>query len=165
MSIIWFMDGVKHEGAEPPPGFQEQSPSKAIPSPEGSGNRFCVSALMTTALLTAEENDSCEEALIALEEEDFHHLPVTDGEGRLVGIVSDRDLLQNRAAKVGELMTKRVLTATLEADLQEVAQHLTEERVHCLVVVNEQLEPIGIVTSFDILTYLVKHPTFELWNR
>lgn len=163
MSILWFVDGV-FQGEEPPQKLETQ-PQYDSDGMNTAGDRICISAVMTTNLLTAENGDSCEEALEALEEEDFHHLPVTDDRGVLVGVVSDRDLLRNLDKTVGQVMTTRVLTAIPETELQQAALAMTEQRIHSLVVIDEDHVPRGILTSYDILTYLVKHPRYELWSQ
>ena len=162
MGVLWFVDGV-FQGEEPlHAGLQRQAQP-----PEGlntAGERICIGSVMTTDLLTAENGDTCEEALEALDEEEFHHFPVTDGSGVLVGVVSDRDLLRYPEKTVGDVMTTRVLTAVAETELQTAAQAMTEQRVHCLIVIDSEQIPQGILTSYDILTYLVNHPGYQLWS-
>ena len=97
-------------------------------------------------------------------EQGFSHLPVVD-EGRLVGLVSDRDLLRSQASSVGKMMVGRVLTTGPGADLKEVAEALVNCRFHSLVVVDGELAPVGIVTSTDLLGYLVEHPAFGLYSQ
>lgn len=156
---MWFIDGVFHPDESDLPPRDPGDPGDANPG----STRICLDRVMTRSLLTAEDKDTCEEALDALEEEDFHHLPVTCADGRLVGVVSDRDLLKKDGHTVGEVMTTRVLTASPETELQTAAQAMIEEKVHCLVAIDEWQAPIGLLTSYDILSYLVNHPRYELW--
>ena len=51
------------------------------------------------------------------------------------------------------------------ADLKEVAEALVNCRFHSLVVVDGELAPVGIVTSTDLLGYLVEHPAFGLYSQ
>lgn len=118
---------------------------------------------MTREPLVAERGDACSEALVALEEEDFHHLPVVDQEGILVGIVSDRDLISCEQGQVGKVMTQTVLVATEGTELAEVSRAMVGRRFHCVVVINLEGRPVGIVTSYDILRHLVRHPGYQLW--
>lgn len=157
--IRWLKGGVfrsEPETSEDPPGHSllEHSPP---------AETVLVGHVMTASPLTAVAEDTCEAALEALEEEDFHHLPVTDAAGMLVGVVSDRDLLEQPALRVEQVMTRSVLTARPETELQEASKALIEERFHCLVVVDQNACPIGILTSYDILKFLVRHPAFPLW--
>jgi CBS domain-containing protein len=95
------------------------------------------------------------------------HLPVLD-EGRLVGIVSQRDLLSAslsrsldfepsarrtflRSVEVGEVMAKDVATVGPETPLAEAARLLVGRRIGCLPVVDPGGTLIGLVTETDLL--------------
>ncbi len=54
---------------------------------------------------------------------------------------------------VTELMTKKVITATLDTSLREVMKMLHAERFLCLVIVDDKT-PIGIITERDMVTIL-----------
>jgi CBS domain-containing protein len=119
--------------------------------------------IMTRDVTTVGPDSLSEEALNILDESNFHHLPVVDAEGRLIGLVSDRDLL-GREGTLDQRMISRVLTASPDTGLQEAAKALVEQRFHCLVVVDEERRPQGMITGFDLLRYLVKHPAMQLWQ-
>lgn len=123
-----------------------------------------VEQLMSRPVVSVAPEASLVDALQLLAEHGFTHLPVVD-EGRLVGLVSDRDLLGSQAASVGQMMVRRVLTTGPGADLKEVAQALVSCRFHSLVVIDGEATPIGIVTSTDLLGYLVEHPAFGLYSQ
>jgi CBS domain-containing protein len=110
------------------------------------------------------------EAYALMAEYGIGHLPVL-AEGRLVGIVSDRDL--HRAARlrdarkpadvshlfatpVAEIMT-RAPFATVEplATIREAAAKLLAFDVHSLPVVEEGDRLVGLLTSSDLLRALV----------
>jgi len=94
------------------------------------------------------------------------HFPVLE-DGRLVGIVSQRDLLAAsltrvldfdgahrraflRSVEVREVMTASVRTVTPETTLAEVARLLDRHKIGCAVVV-ERERPVGLVTETDLL--------------
>jgi acetoin utilization protein AcuB len=99
----------------------------------------------------------------------FRHLPVIDAEGRLVGLISDRDLAAVRTqeptqkhmtsggtlVRVGEIMHTDVITAPPDYPLEEAARLMIERRISSLPVV-EDGRLIGILTDIDIFTQFVR---------
>jgi CBS domain-containing protein len=67
-------------------------------------------------------------------------------------------LMRGRASglRVGELMSRPPLTVSLSATLVEAARIMRDERVHRLVVVNEQDEPIGVLSATDYVTLIAE---------
>lgn len=122
-----------------------------------------VGELMSRDLVTVTSKTSAVEALKMLKDTGCHHLPVVNENRRLIGLVSDRDLL-GRESDLGERMNPQVLTASPTTDLQEASQALVSQKFHSLVVIDEEQRPVGIVTSFDLLNYLVEHPAMKLWQ-
>jgi CBS domain-containing protein len=97
----------------------------------------------------------------------LRHLPVVDRRGRLVGIITDRDLrqvifmpaLRDRVPEVGELlrgltvsdiMTREVVVVKPGARINEAARLMHEKRIGGLPVV-ERGRVVGIITETDIL--------------
>lgn len=95
-----------------------------------------------------------------------HHLPVVNAEGRLVGIVTDRDCRRAFQAPVlpiddprarlvptdltvGEVMTEQVITVTPGATLLEAAQLMRDHDISCLPVVLDGAL-VGIITKTDL---------------
>jgi CBS domain-containing protein len=88
-------------------------------------------------------------------------LPVVDATGKLVGVLSQTDLVRARANQqlaknwpglaVGEIMTKPALTIAATARLDEAVKVMEERRVHRLVVTDETANPIGIISTSDLV--------------
>ena len=80
-------------------------------------------------------------------------LPVTTAEGRLVGIITRRDLrfLEDWALPISEVMTKESLvTATGTVTLEEAEKILMAKKVEKLLLVDEDLRLTGLITIKDI---------------
>ena len=80
-------------------------------------------------------------------------LPITTAEGRLVGIITRRDLrfLEDWALPIAEVMTKESLvTATGTVTLEEAEKILMAKKVEKLLLVDEDLRLTGLITIKDI---------------
>lgn len=93
------------------------------------------------------------DALNMMKEYHIGGIPVVDDEGRLVGIVTNRDLRfeRNLDRKIDEVMTKENLVVTHQStDLEEAAQILQEHKIEKLPVVDNDGRLVGLVTYKDI---------------
>lgn len=104
----------------------------------------------------------------------FHHLPVLDGK-ELVGIVSYFDLIRvsfeqsfgvkdtqavyavlDHTLDIEAIMTKNPVFIHSTGTILEAAEKLSTGKFHSLPVVNEEHELLGIITSKDLIDYLIK---------
>ena len=129
------------------------------PKPEGAPSLpRCVADVMTRQLVTVAPEQSFGEAVGIMANRPYRHLLVVRPDGRLAGVISDRDLLRKIAATndwktktVEEVMTRKVLTVTPETSLSVAAQEIVARRINCLPVLDEKDRLCGIVTSTDLL--------------
>ena len=84
-----------------------------------------------------------------------HSVPILDGEGRLVGIVTSSDLVEEWAPEMGvqTVMTRNVETVGRHRSVVDAARTMVTKRIHHLVV-TERDSIIGVVSSFDLLKHL-----------
>lgn len=122
--------------------------------------------VMSHPARTVPSTMSLADAYRLMHERDLRHLPVVD-EGRLVGVVTDRDLRLvtsslhphpfERTAAVGEIMSKDLVTATPLDPVEEAARQMRRRKIGCLPVVEEdEEEVVGIVTGTDLLDALMR---------
>ena len=133
---------------------------------------------MTEHLVTLSPEASVAEALTLCRKRRIRHIPILD-EGRLVGIVSDRDLRDasptlgdpERARilqeiRVADVMSREVITVDPQDSIENAAQQMYELKIESLPVVAEgavagagstvgEEEVLGIVTSSDVMRALV----------
>lgn len=126
-----------------------------------------VEELMESEVVTLEASDRLDLADDVMRLGHVRHIPVLD-EGRVVGIVTHRDLLAASLSKtlsfdpgqrrtflrsidVGEVMTRDVATVAPGATLDEAAKLLLGRRIGCLPVVKPDGTLVGLVTETDLL--------------
>lgn len=118
-----------------------------------------VSAVMTPRLLTISSAAPLPDAAWGLSLQGIAGAPVTDEQGKLVGVLSRSDLADPRALRgdadaphtVRDAMTP-VLLAVRDSDPVSFAvRRLVETGVHRLIVVDAAGAPVGILTPMDVL--------------
>jgi len=120
-------------------------------------------AIMTTDLVTVRPNASIEEAIEILLNQSISGLPVTDEDGRLVGVITEFALLavayDNRVKNhtVNQHMTREVITVDLNDPVSRVADLCIVHRVRRVpVMLDGRL--VGIIARRDVLRALVESP-------
>lgn len=131
----------------------------------------CVRVWMSAPAVVARETMTLPEARLLLTELNIRRLPVVDGGGDLVGIVTEGDINRisdsanfdedayNAAYKVKDLpvrefMRRPVLSVTPETCLREVAQLMIAHHIHGVPVVLGK-RVIGVITVSDLLRWMV----------
>jgi acetoin utilization protein AcuB len=119
-----------------------------------------VSQYMTPAPVTIGVNDDYATAFDIMEGRDLHHLPVVNGRGDVVGIVTRRDLqlaarfFHEAPAEVSEVMHAPVVTISADAGLAAAAERMMAERIGCLPVVDDGRHLAGMLTETDLFRAL-----------
>lgn len=123
-----------------------------------------VADLMSLDPVAVEATASIEEAETLLREHRITGLPVVDEDERLVGVISQTDLLylaipsvralihhKDRGIRVGEVMSTPPVTIDATAPLVEAAQVMDRGHLHRLVVVDGHGRPIGVLAAMDFV--------------
>lgn len=126
---------------------------------------------MSTDLITVDPDTSVMKASQILKENDIRRMPVMV-EGKLVGLVTDRDLKEASPSKattldmhelyyllselkVQDIMAKRVLTIRETDTIERAAVIMLENRVTGLPVVDEDGNLVGMLSQGDIFRVLI----------
>jgi CBS-domain-containing membrane protein len=128
-----------------------------------------VSDIMTPGVFTVSEDTAASEAAWGLTWRRMGGAPVADREGRLVGMLSKTDLIDPQPrqwiqgeATAGDLMGGEDLQTVYADDPAMVAvRSMARHNVHRLVVLNQEGEPVGMVTAFDVVATLARGGRFE----
>ena len=134
-----------------------------------------ISDVMTSTVVTIQIDDTLQTAKEIFDNTHFHHLPVlgdgTVSDGKLRGVVSDRDLLKALSPNIGtaaetlkdlsclnkkvhQVMTRKLITLEATADIYDAIAIFNRHRVSCIPIVDEALTIQGILSWRDILKAL-----------
>ena len=132
-----------------------------------------VSDRMSAPAITISPDTPFQEAVRIMRENGFRRLPVVDKSGRLVGIVSERDLLHASPSpasslsiwemnyllwkiKISELMSKNVIGVALDMPIEKAAQLMVANKIGGLPVINDAGVVVGVITETDIFKTFVE---------
>jgi acetoin utilization protein AcuB len=121
---------------------------------------------MTNLVLTVSPEESVQEALVSMRKEHIRRFPVVDKKGKLVGIVSESDLLNASPSEatslsvweisylvskitVERVMTKDVITVTEDTPIEEAARIMADKKIGALPVMKGE-KLVGIITETNL---------------
>lgn len=150
---------------------QEPSPRRSVRT---------ASDLMSQPVVFLTPEDTVGDAWDLVCDKRFRHIPILAGLGdterrRLVGIVSDRDLLRVAGTPnhrpvdaVGErslrtLMKSPVFSAVPSTPLRDIAKVMFYEHIGAMPICTQGGELVGILTRSDVLRSLLVHGPLDLW--
>jgi CBS domain-containing protein len=116
---------------------------------------------MSPAPITITADIDVHAALRLLQEHAVRRLPVTDASGRVLGIVTERDLLLavshylSIPIEVETIMTRPVVATTPDAPLAEAAMLMVNHKIGGLPIVDTDQQLVGIITESDIFRAFV----------
>ncbi len=114
-------------------------------------------SIMTQPVICTRESTAAKEVVHVLLSGHFSGVPVLDSHDRVVGVITEFDLLNAlKAGKdlsstlVGEVMTKGAITADASATISEIVSIMTEKNILRLPI-TRQGALVGVVARPDIL--------------
>lgn len=128
---------------------------------------------MTKEVATLTPDRSMMKASKMMKDKAISCLPIVDEEGRIVGIVSDRDIKDASPSKattldmhelyyllseikIQDIMTKKVVTIRSDETVEKAAVLMLEGHFGSLPVVDEENKVVGIITDTDVFKVLVE---------
>lgn len=134
-----------------------------------------VHEVMTHWPVTAHRATTVKDALRLLDEHEITSMPVVDGQGLIVGMVSDADLLRggiphdarahlarvpdgqpDLAVTVADVMSRHPIVVNGNADLADAVELMTSTAVKSLPVVDHKHRPVGVISRSDVVHRLAR---------
>lgn len=129
--------------------------------------------IMTSPVITLDPSSSIDQAWAIFMEKRFRHIPTVDHQGRLIGIISDRDLLRATSGliqkqslqtnSIKEIVKNSVLSATPDTEIRTIARIFFEEHIGSMPISDSEGRVVGIITRSDILRAFMNNVPLELW--
>jgi len=131
-----------------------------------------IEKIMTTKIVTVELDDTLATVKDIFDNLKFHHLLVVES-GKLIGVVSDRDLLKAISPNIGtiaatdrdeatlnkkvyQVMTRKPITLRPHDPIGNAVELFNTQRISCVPIVDREFRPVGILTWRDILRAIVR---------
>lgn len=127
-----------------------------------------VSDIMTASPVTINKEESVYKALVLMADIGCHHLPVTGGQGHLVGVLSDHDCRRalniahlwgdgwqdednlSRRLRVGDIMTPAPIITEPNVPVEDATRLMLTHNIRCLPVMRAETL-VGIITTTDVM--------------
>ena len=130
-----------------------------------------VSKNMTINPVTTTPDMGVFEAFELMKNEGVQRLPVLDNDGNLVGIISEKNITSAAAdrevsivefalllskIKVGDVMTKEVITVSVDDPVELAARKMSDNDISILPVVDHEGKLVGVVSRSDLFRLLLE---------
>ena len=118
--------------------------------------------LMTKEVITVNEEMSVVNLAKILCENKISGVPVVDKDKKLVGVVTEKDLVNIifsgnvRNTKVGDIMSRNIIKFTPDTDIDKIALAISEKNVRRVIIVDDKDKVVGIVSRRDIIKMLIE---------
>ncbi len=120
------------------------------------------SEVMTKNPKTCAPTDFVEKAAQLMKSEDVGPIPIVGSDGKLEGIITDRDIVLNvvaegqdpKTTKLADVMSTDLITCTAEGDIEETLELMEDNQVRRIPVVDASGLLVGIISQADIATRL-----------
>jgi len=146
-----------------------------LPEDLERGPLYHADQIMQRQVITVTAGDDVAHAWRVLVDHQIHQAPVLDAGQRLVGIVSERNLLTTLNVdngqvrdvlnkRVGDVMTTPVVAASPLTDIRRIARAMLEHNVDGVPIVSDGGALLGFVSRSDILNAVVTDPPLSMWR-
>ena len=116
-----------------------------------------VGEIMTRNVLTAKPETPVVDIVRLMARNKITGLPVVDPDGRLIGVVSESDIIGKAGDTVADIMTNGSWTVAEDTPLGEAAEIMLRRRIRRLPVVQADNQLTGLLSRSDLITFFASH--------
>jgi CBS domain-containing protein len=111
--------------------------------------------IMTRDIITVSPTMSVKNLALALIKNQISGAPVADKNGKIVGVVSEADLIAKNGKDVKSIMSKNIISVSEETSVEEIARLMTAHAIKRMPVMKEGAM-VGIVSRADIVSAIAQ---------
>ena len=111
--------------------------------------------IMTRDIITVSPSMKIKDLAMTLIKNQISGAPVAGKDGRILGVVSEADIIAKKGKDVRAIMSKKVISVTEDATVEEVAQLMTTHAIKRLPVMSGA-SIVGIVSRADIVSAIAQ---------
>ena len=119
--------------------------------------------MMTKEIITVSPTMSIKKLAMTLVKNQISGAPVIDRNGKIIGVVSEADIIGKKGKDVKAIMSKKVISVTENTPVEEIARLMTAHKITRLPVMRGD-KVIGIVSRADIVNAIAmgRHAALHL---
>ena len=118
--------------------------------------------VMTKDPKTCAPTDTVQQAAQLMKSEDVGPIPIVGPDGKLEGIITDRDIVlkvvaegrDSKTTKLADVMSTDLITCTADGDIEETLDLMEDNQVRRIPVIDASGRLVGIISQADVATRL-----------
>jgi len=143
--------------------MEQESKTEAATAKPAVTAETRVGEIMTKNVITARAASGVTDVIQLMSRHHITGLPVVDDDNRLIGVVSESDIIGKGGDTVGEIMTSGSYTVTEDTTLGDAAEVLLRRRIRRLPVVRGENQLVGLLSRSDLIDFFARHVWTCTW--
>jgi CBS domain-containing protein len=111
--------------------------------------------IMTRDIISVSPGMTIKSLAMTLIKNQISGAPVTDKSGKIIGVVSEADIVAKKGKDVKAIMSKKIISVREDTAVEEIAQLMTTHRIKRVPVMRER-SVVGIVSRADIVSAIAR---------
>ena len=111
--------------------------------------------IMTKEVLTVTPSTTVRELAILLTKNNISGVPVRDKNDKIVGVVTQADIVGKKGKQVKAIMSKKIISVAEDTAVEEIARLMTAQKIKRVPVMRDG-KVVGIVSRADIVSAIAR---------
>ena len=162
------IDQEKKDQHQSGQGFQQESDAKKHKKYLKANENLCkrrsvivAKEIMDRRIIALNENLTLDEAWERIQKHKIEYFPVINAEGKLVGLLSEKEILRKIQEKQGnknlkEFIGKHTLCADAKTGLNDLIEAFFKEKIEAIPILDKEYNLVGMLSQSDLLSTIFK---------